>query len=355
MTKHDSTISNNEKAPQPIPTQKKSPTPYLAIGALLLAVIALLCAGFTIYHNMFVAQERQAIQAEINTIKQQQDEQNTTLTYKMSVFKRQQKKLQQAYLNLNKSLENAVQQSSFQNQDWLLLKARYYLELAQINAHWSANLATTQALLEQADIILAETTEQKIFSVRQAIAEEISQIKTLPKVDTSGILSRLDAAQNTVLNIPIKGVNTNPTQERNFQNDTTWKARFRNSLSQLQKLVIIRHHDEDIVPLLSTEQASLIRENIRLNLQEAQWAVLQQDEAIYQLTLKQAIANIKRSFEVNAENTRSLLQQLQILINIKLSQEKPSIDQSLSLLNQIIAAPKPPPINSSAKEGDGKS
>lgn len=358
----DSSVSDNtEVVTEPVLTRKHHSPPYLAITALLLAIIALLIAGYAIFNNVSLQQSlgqgKQDLQADFSNIKQQQNDFQKRLNNKIAAARRQQNKLQENYTNLHKSIEATLQERFYQTQDWLLLKARYYLELAQINAHWSNNIATTQALLEQADTILAGINDQNLFTVRQAIATEISQVKSLPKVDSAGILSRLDAAQTMVDKLPINSVSTGLQKEESSStsvHDKTWKSRFQDSLSQLQKLVVIRHHTEDIVPLLSAEQVSLIRENIRLNLQEAQWAVLQLDEELYQLTLKQAITSINRSFQINADSTQALVKQLQDLQGIKLTQDKPAIDQSLTLLNQVISSPKPS-TNVPSKQGDNQS
>ena len=99
-------------------------------------------------------------------------------------------------------------------------------------------------------------------------------------------------------------------------------------------MVIIRHRDEDINPLPSPAYEAMLREEIRLNLQEAQWAVLQNNEALYQFLLTQAIKQINRSFA--PDETQALLKQLQTLQQIHLIQPKPILEQSLPLLNQFI-------------------
>ncbi len=89
--------------------------------------------------------------------------------------------LQNKIQQMNKDLQAALREHFDQKQDWLLLKARYYLELAQINAHWSDDQQVTIALLQQADALLRTIPDQQLFTVRQAIAQEITQLQVLPK------------------------------------------------------------------------------------------------------------------------------------------------------------------------------
>ena len=124
------------------------------------------------------------------------------------------------------------------------------------------------------------------------------------------------------------------------------------NLSLLQKLVIIRHHDSNIRPLLGPEREGQLRENVRLTLQEAQWAVLQNNEALFQLLLAQAIKNIKLQFSANDAGTQTLLKLLVTLQQTHLVQQLPVLDQSLPLLNKVIDAnqtkPAAPPATGEA-------
>ena len=95
-------------------------------------------------------------------------------------------------------------------------------------------------------------------------------------------------------------------------------------MNLLEKMVIIRRDDENISPLISPLYESILKENIRLNLQEAQWAILNNNPAVYQLTLKQAIINLKKSFNKTSQDISSLLKQLQDLQQIKITQDKTS-------------------------------
>ncbi|TID98295.1 hypothetical protein DIZ66_17770, partial [Legionella pneumophila] len=242
---------------------------------------------------------------------------------------------------LNKELQTAMKQKLYQNNDWLLLKARYYLELAQINVHWSDNFNTSVALLQQADALLKGMNIPKIFTIRQTIAKEIAQLKSISVVDITGILSQLDAAQAAINNLSIQSVVDqqevlNHITKSEESGKTGWRNRLQDSVNFLEKLVVIRRHNENIPPLISPLYESAIKENIRLNLQEAQWAILNNNPAVYQFALNQAIANLKRVFNESSQNTDALIKQLSTLQNVKLTQEKPVVGQAIPLINQMI-------------------
>jgi uroporphyrin-3 C-methyltransferase len=277
-----------------------------------IALLALVLAGFACYQNWhshrLQQQQNENIARQLDTFKNQQQ-----LEFKkaMTSIEGTQTKLQTHLQELKSNLQTALRQRLYQNQDWILLKVRYYLELAQINAHWSDNQKSTIAILQEADTLLKEIPSATILPIRQAIAKEIAEINAQPSTDIVGLLSQLDAARSTVLELPLKGSHNEPKKPRPQADiKSTWKTRLQSNLSFLKKLVIVHHSDKNIAPLFSPIYQDLLRESVRMNLQEAQTAILQNNATLYQRALKKAIEDIELSFEKNASSTQSLLTQL---------------------------------------------
>lgn len=324
----------------------------LALLALLVAFYAIYAAKQSQERNQ---QQTQTINRTIEEIKQQQSDTQNNLNTVKTTTHQSQTNMQNQMQAMHENLESALQQRLFQTQDWLLLKARYYLELAQINAHWSDDQGATISLLQQADALLRNIPDQQLFNIRQAIAQEIVQLQSLPKIDVAGLLSQLDAAENAIDNLPIKQPldNSQLNQASNKENPG-WRQKFKESIYVLEKLVVVRRNDEDIQPLLSPLHQTLLRDSIRFNLQEAQWALLHNNSKIYQLALSQALKNIKRAFNENALATQTLIKQLQSLQQEKLETVRPTIDQSLILLNQLIASKQTQSMDTSTTTEGGK-
>lgn len=355
--------NNNEKEiqplkqnPEPEPVKKspeqKSTSCYrnnvLISGiTIVIAVVAIGIALGTLQSNYKLQKkltdENASLMTEVEQLRQKQMTSQAQLEANSNSIQQAQSTVQDKLDHLNKRLQVAMNQRLYQNQDWLLLKARYYLELAQINTHWSDNYNAAISLLQQADKLLEQLHAPKIFEVRQAIAKEIAQLKAVPTVDIAGLLGQLDAAQISVSNLTIQAtIDENETdteadsQTPKTANPSAWKTRFQDSVNLLEKLVVIRREDEHIKPLMSPLFESILRESIRLNLQEAQWAILNSNPIVYQLAIKQAIMNLKRTFNQTSSNTVSLLKQLNELEQVKITQEKPTIELALPLLNQMI-------------------
>ncbi len=223
-----------------------------------------------------------------------------------------------------------------QEQDWLLQKARFILELAQINAHWSKDYSASIALLEEADALLRPLNLSKILEIRQAIAKEITELKSKPGIDVTGLLSRLDAAQTSVANLAMQYRLDKQEPKAQAPQTKDWQVHLKNNLSALEKLVVIRRDDEEVKRFMSPLYKSIIKETILLNLQEAQWAVINHETTVYQLALKQAIQHIQKTADEQDPQTLALIKQLSELQQVQLTWSKPDIGLAIPLLNQLI-------------------
>lgn len=312
--------------------------------AFIVAFVALGIAAYTLFLNTQLNQQINDTQnnfsQRIQQVVQKQTQTQELITEKTNYAEEAQNQFQIKFENLSKQLQNAINQKFYQNQDWLLLKARYYLELAEINAHWSNGTDSTIALLKQADSLLKQLNEPKILNVRQAIAKDIAQVQSLPSVDVAGLLSQLDAAQNSIENLSIpllRNEKVPPTENKTSPtNDTPkWRTHLQNSMGVLEKLIVIRRHDQDIQPIMSPLFEAILKEKIRLNLQEAQWAVLNNNQNVYQLVLKQAMSTLK-NFNEKSTNTSALVKQLTELQQANVNQKRPAPGTALPMLNELI-------------------
>lgn len=351
MAKSNETEAKTHKELKPKATEQVSSSPVplykntLLINRLAMAIAlgALLIVLYTIQFNKALQNKllsaNEQVTLELQHLKEKQigilDEANS----KTDSIRQTQSELQNKIDTLNKQIQTSIAQEHYQSMDWQLLKARYYLEVAQINTHWSDSNEASITLLEQADTLLNQLNTPKVYAIRQSIAKEIGQLKAIPNIDSAGILSRLDALQSQVnqLRLPLNlNQNDELPQSPTTAHLSNWQARVQTSLNSLKKLVVIRRNEEELQPLMSPLLESLLKESIYLNLQEAQWAVLNHNTQVYQLALKQAGFNLRKAFNEQTQNLAAILKQIEELKRIKINQEKPQPGQALILLNHFI-------------------
>lgn len=183
------------------------------------------------------------------------------------------------------------------------------------------------------------TSIQTLSNTQEQLKNKTTALEADPGPNLMASINQLDAAQHILDALPLKSA-SHPSilsEKTSNQGASTWQDRLRDNVSLLEKLVVIRHQEEDIVPLPTPAYEALLRETIRLNLQEAQWALLQTNPTIYHLALTQAIQNITRAFDIHAERTKTLLKSLQALQQIPFPSTKPRLEEPLRLLNQLMS------------------
>lgn len=310
--------------------------------AMSLAFIALFTAFYTLWLNhdlkSQLEQQRQGLDLQLSQVQQQQTALKKNMSLTADQIQTQSTEIKQQLSQFNQQLQNRLKEGQYSKRDWLLLKARYYLELAQVHAHWNSEISTTIGLLKQTDQLLARVNEQGVFEIRQSLAKELNELQKYQPTDYAGLLSKLDAAGDLVAKLPLAITSTIKREQENktSQEANHWRQKLKDSVSVLEKMVVIRRNDQDIKPLLSPLYVAVIRQAIVLNLQEAQWAVLQNNDAVYHLTLQQAMDSIENNFDMDSPITSRLTQQLKQLNEYKLKQTFPSLQQSLQQLNQLI-------------------
>lgn len=244
-------------------------------------------------------------------------------------------------LSVNKKVDSALQESGYKSNDWLMLKARYYLELASINFHWSNQTSSTLALLQEADRILATIEGKDLTDVRQIISKEQSLLKQISPVDTVGILSQLTSIDQVVSKLTPKKPMSFLVADKNTKSDlntaNSWRDQLKNSLAKLDTLIVIRHQDESTITELTPAYISILTETVHLNIQEAIWAVLEQNDDIYKMMLQHIIKTINRVFDVKDPEVIMLVKQINALEELSLTKPTTEIGDSLRLLNNLIS------------------
>ncbi|OGV46760.1 MAG: hypothetical protein A3F46_08695 [Legionellales bacterium RIFCSPHIGHO2_12_FULL_42_9] len=197
-------------------------------------------------------------------------------------------------------------------------------------------------LLQEADALLQKIPDERLYEVRQTIAHEITELKSIPPVDIAGTMAKLDKAQIAVAQLAFKPLTLSPSLQTT---NASWRDHWQASLNLLEKLVIVRHHKPGEAPILTPLYQTVLRERISMDLQEAQWAVLQHNSNVYQQSLKQVIKSIRHNFANHESDSnshdnakvRAFLTEIRQLQQVQLSPTKPAISQSLSELDELIS------------------
>ena len=342
-------------------SQKRSHLQLLTLAVALLAFIGVLYLAFQLTGiNKALNQDIEVSNNSVaSIIEQQKNLQHiiNTNTQRIEEYKKIQSERQTA---LEAQLEKNLKENGYQDEDWQLHKAQYLLELVQINTHWQQHPSMSIALLQQADLVLKPFNNSRIYRIRQSIAKDIDALKNATIPDSVGILSALDALQIQFRALPIskptfsQPKNDANTKKESEKNNRSWKERWSNSVNLLEKLVVIRYHHQGSNSIIYPEQQMLIKSSLSLSLQQAQWAVMQHNQALYDSALKQARSQLLQLSSQHPKIIAKLTAQLNMLSQRSVKIHQPSINKALQQLNGYIKRSESEPLEAPATNSNQK-
>jgi len=290
---------------------------------------------------------RKEIRQELNTnlagIRAELDEQRSSLRGAT-------KELQQGTSSLARRLEMMEAQlakqreelSRFNTEDrpsWLLAEAEYLLRLANQRLVMAGDTVAARALLESADNILREIDNVALHAVRRAVAADLAAVRALPSIDVEGIYLRLAALIEQADQLQIFSLPEREAQPEAPAADD-WQSRLREgykaALQKLSEYIAIRRRDVPVQALMDPQWEGLVRQNLRMLLEQAQVALLSGNAKLYRESLERAEHWVSR-FEESDETTASAMsREINQLADLRVTVDMPDVSRSLSALDEVV-------------------
>jgi uroporphyrin-III C-methyltransferase len=316
--------------PAPVnPIKKSSAT---ARRALTLGCIAVILAFATACFTALIWQE-------FSNIKNRATTQSAQITTTLERIKTKNENLQQQLSTTQSDLRQLSEKTSQVSTQRAISKAAYLAHLANLHLTVGYDATAALQLLDAANQALRSTSSTTAFNLKHALLQDIAALKAAPKVDVTNLVLRLDQLSQTVQNLPGISARTAPVQTPAMPltapSDKTlsWYKKMTNSLSGLKELVVIRHIKKPVMPLLSPEQLTFLRENVQLKIAQAEWAVLQQKPMLYKISLNLAHDWLKNYYR-DQTAAANILENLQKLSAINIKPSLPNISKTLNAFSQ---------------------
>lgn len=323
-------------------TPKITPKKYV-FSIVVLLLIVLTGAGIVI-SQQYINDTRQLL-VHTQTIQQQQSNKIVSLQEALHHVIQTNKTLSEQFEQSEQQISSFLNEHPYQSSDWIIQKARYYLELAQINTNWMDNPSTTILLLKQADMILAHTHAPDLNPLRDAIAENIITLQNVPTVDTQAIIQQLQTMQDAITALNQASAHrlaASPNQTPKPSVPQTWRDRLFNSFKQLQNLIVVHHYAHDALQAqLMPNATALVLESMRLNIQQAQIALLNHQQTLYTLTLTTILHNIQQYYDPHDPQRQAIIDTIQKLLAIRITQATPVLIDLLTLFDSLVQPSKP--------------
>lgn len=229
--------------------------------------------------------------------------------------------------------------------DWLLNEALYLVRLASQRLQVERSSEIPLAILQNVDAIFVQLNDPDLAAVRNALAVDIAALRMAKKVDREGIYLELQAISSTLETLTVleprveQEAATDASKEVNsFEPKVAWITQTLARLSEkLANLVVVQKRQQPIEPLLTGAEQAIVRQNISLLLQQAQSALLSEQQSIYRSSLQQAAKLVHSYFPLNSES-EVLLSRLQTLSDVMISQQLPDLSASYNAIQDAIQA-----------------
>lgn len=352
MTDSDTTLqqpatSTPVYTPTPVKTHTAS---FVLLWLFVIVIIAAMAYG-----AFFVWQHSKSQQQLVDSLRTQIEEQAQAMEARQQLlednlekeFVEQQSAIQ---TNLNDLAEQVdsnnarlLSLSSVNRDEWKLQEAQYLLRLADQRILLEKDSQNALALALSADDVLREVDQADLVGVRKLLAEEIAVLKLVGVIDREGIYLRLSALSNQIDAIPFispLGSQEDVLEEEVAPADETFKQKvtrkFYDLLHKLGSYVRVRDHGKTINAVLPPSEQKYLQQNLRLILEQAQVALLRNEENIYQESLVKAQNWINQYYALN-EKATAVLEELQSLQKEEVSPDLTNFSNSSAALTEYIA------------------
>jgi uroporphyrin-3 C-methyltransferase len=327
---------------------------WLLLGLpALFAVIVVSWFGWQQWQIMLTDLERiEYLNVELEAHLKQANSQSIITSNRELEHLENRKELSQQVINLqlqvNAQGARITELGSTTRTDWYLSEAAYLARLASQRLQTERGTKNPLALLQKVDSILVEIDEGGMLAVRAAIAADITALRLAGEIDIEGIVLELNALAVQIDELPMIQLSANSSASNQDSDDNglanlvvdeslsqRWSALIDEFTQSLGQLVQVKQRLQPIERVLSASEESVVRNNVRLLLQQAANAALREQQSIYDLSLKRAQQWLTQYFQMNSsvEVVKDRLIKLSVE---QVVQELPFIDGSVNALEAFM-------------------
>lgn len=252
-------------------------------------------------------------------------------------------KVDERQTHLEEGLDTYLTQNSHLRKDWLLAEAEYLIKLASHRLLLEQDVKTAIVAMEGANTRLAEVGDPSLLKVRKQISKDIQKLKSVPTIDIAGISLTLSSLVQIVNKLPLQVPDPDAIRQRIEERIPekrelgNWQGFFVALWKDLKNLIVIRHHEQAVQPMLTADQQFFLIQNLQLRLEQARLALLQGETGVYQERLQEIEKWIPLYFDIKHQLTHSTLDTIAKLLKQDITPELPELTKSYKQLEQYLS------------------
>ncbi|PMR82147.1 uroporphyrinogen-III C-methyltransferase [Halomonas urumqiensis] len=239
---------------------------------------------------------------------------------------------------LDRVLAELSSEQETDERDWLHAEAAYLLRLANQRLQLEGDVMGSAALLRTADQRLREADNPALVPVRREIAADLAALDAVPQIDRTGLWLTLNAQQEQIAGQPLSQDIEEITVRSSMEEapEGAWQQQLSRFGQELKDLVTVRQHNAELEALITPEQESYLRQSVRLVIEQAQLALLKEEQELFEASIDKALTLIDGYYDTDASGVQSVVERLQALKSEAISPELPDISGSQQALAAFI-------------------
>lgn len=274
------------------------------------------------------------------------------------------------------SLQQAFQTLTDSGSDLVLINdVDHLVTIAQQQLQLGGNVANAIISLETAQAQLARANRPALASLQQTINGDLDRLRAASTIDIASLSSQLDELSNLVSQAPLmvpddaapqpvqpevpgsapaQGGQQAPAQDPDApwwrQSLTTagqWTSEAWDSVRRdLGEFIAVRRVDDPHALLMSPDQATRFRENLRLRIMTAQLALMMRQPNVWATETANLVRSIESRFDQQSAESRRALKIARDMSDTDIDVRLPTVDNSLGAIEALREA--------SAKSAEGE-
>ena len=305
---------------------------HLPLVVILLVVVV--CVGYNIIQIRELHRTIDSIQARQVALEGSMEERIRILKSTVSV-------MDSKLISMARSLAEVYERQPLDSEDWALAEVEYLLIIASQRLLLEKDVNTALAAMHSAESRLAGLRNPDLIPVREQLVADINQLEAVNSVDISGLAIYLGDIIDRSAGLPLKkpeslvmdaeadrgkGSDTAPAQTSDI------KSAFKRIWGELKSLVVIRKGAEHRYEFLMPEQSYFLKQNLRLELENARMSVLQRDTENLHTSITLISDWLTTYYDISDASVANILDTLDTIAGMELDPPIPEISSSLETL-----------------------
>ncbi|PYC32860.1 uroporphyrinogen-III C-methyltransferase [Pseudomonas protegens] len=223
--------------------------------------------------------------------------------------------------------------------DWRLAEAEHLLRLASLRLSALQDISSAQALVQGADDILREQNDPGSFAAREQLAKSLAALRSTEQPDRTGLFLQLGALRDQVLELSAMAPEYKDRGESllGLTADGDGASRWAQWWDQISRYFRIDFNaDKNIRPLLAGQGLTQVRLALSLTLEQAQWAALNGQAAVYTQALTEARDVLTSNFNQDNPQSKIMLERLSELSKQPVTVVTPDLAKTLSTVQAYL-------------------